>query len=444
MTRHENRAGFGGHAGGGGQAALRYSLTRLPRTRIRRRSRAQVSNTTRHQSIMLDRPDPATAPSETQQRLRKSFGGEAVLHHVDLAIERGSVFALLGPNGAGKTTMVRILATLLRPDAGTAVVAGCRAPTQNSASVVGPTWPKASASPKRHACPVALNIDLQPESFTGLAGLTRVIDNGLFDQGFLSVGRVGARRPRRGAGSTARWVLSRSQRRGVDGQVTAGSALTLLQAPRTASIQGQSARRCSQRFRWPRVSRAGRSNSRNRSSLTEGPGKTPPHSPNRCGRAECVVWPGEADQATASRTPAEDAAESVGRQPPSPPDLQPPSADWPEWPPATPQAPTASAGARPARPPVAAWPRSDCPPRQDQLLPAPSTRTVPSSSPPVGCGRCIEEDEVGVATHLAGIGDQQRDQIDVLIQSRIGLPRQRQAHRSGPRDRSDGRVRSPC
>jgi ABC-2 type transport system ATP-binding protein len=56
--------------------------------------------------------------------ISKSFGGHLALDHVDLAIDVGSVFALLGPNGAGKTTMVRILATLIRPDAGTAVVAG--------------------------------------------------------------------------------------------------------------------------------------------------------------------------------------------------------------------------------------------------------------------------------------------------------------------------------
>jgi ABC-2 type transport system ATP-binding protein len=56
--------------------------------------------------------------------ITKSFGGQPVLSQVDLAVESGSVFALLGPNGAGKTTMVRILATLVRPDAGTAVVAG--------------------------------------------------------------------------------------------------------------------------------------------------------------------------------------------------------------------------------------------------------------------------------------------------------------------------------
>jgi ABC-2 type transport system ATP-binding protein len=54
----------------------------------------------------------------------KSFGDQVALDHVDLALETGSVLALLGPNGAGKTTMVRILATLVRPDAGTATIAG--------------------------------------------------------------------------------------------------------------------------------------------------------------------------------------------------------------------------------------------------------------------------------------------------------------------------------
>jgi ABC-2 type transport system ATP-binding protein len=58
------------------------------------------------------------------QGVCKSFGNEVVLDHVDLALETGSVMALLGPNGAGKTTMVRILATLIRPDAGTATIAG--------------------------------------------------------------------------------------------------------------------------------------------------------------------------------------------------------------------------------------------------------------------------------------------------------------------------------
>jgi ABC-2 type transport system ATP-binding protein len=56
--------------------------------------------------------------------LRKSYKDLEVLKGVDLDVARGSIFALLGSNGAGKTTLVRILATLLKADAGTATVAG--------------------------------------------------------------------------------------------------------------------------------------------------------------------------------------------------------------------------------------------------------------------------------------------------------------------------------
>ncbi|MHA7132344.1 ATP-binding cassette domain-containing protein [Oerskovia turbata] len=56
--------------------------------------------------------------------LTKSYGSHAVLRGVDLTVRRGEIFALLGPNGAGKTTAVNILTTLVRPDAGTAVIAG--------------------------------------------------------------------------------------------------------------------------------------------------------------------------------------------------------------------------------------------------------------------------------------------------------------------------------
>jgi oleandomycin transport system ATP-binding protein len=56
--------------------------------------------------------------------LHKAFGDTKALQGVDLAAKRGSVLGVLGPNGAGKTTAVRILATLLKPDAGTAIVAG--------------------------------------------------------------------------------------------------------------------------------------------------------------------------------------------------------------------------------------------------------------------------------------------------------------------------------
>jgi ABC-2 type transport system ATP-binding protein len=56
--------------------------------------------------------------------IEKSFGKVRALAGVDLAVPAGSILGLLGPNGAGKTTMVRILTTLLKPDAGEAHVAG--------------------------------------------------------------------------------------------------------------------------------------------------------------------------------------------------------------------------------------------------------------------------------------------------------------------------------
>jgi ABC-2 type transport system ATP-binding protein len=58
------------------------------------------------------------------QGLEKSYKQLHVLRGVDFDVTPGSIFALLGANGAGKTTVVNILSTLLKPDAGTATVAG--------------------------------------------------------------------------------------------------------------------------------------------------------------------------------------------------------------------------------------------------------------------------------------------------------------------------------
>ena len=56
--------------------------------------------------------------------LAKSFGATHAVAGVDLAVRAGTVYGVLGPNGAGKTTTIRMLATLLRPDGGTARVLG--------------------------------------------------------------------------------------------------------------------------------------------------------------------------------------------------------------------------------------------------------------------------------------------------------------------------------
>ncbi|MEV8093426.1 ATP-binding cassette domain-containing protein [Kitasatospora sp. NPDC085879] len=74
----------------------------------------------------------ATAPNDRGPRsnavevrgIVKTFGATRALDGVDLTVREGTVLGLLGPNGAGKTTLVRILSTLVKPDAGTAFVGG--------------------------------------------------------------------------------------------------------------------------------------------------------------------------------------------------------------------------------------------------------------------------------------------------------------------------------
>src|SRR5438067_3309655 len=58
------------------------------------------------------------------ENLQKSFGAVRALDGIDIVVKEGTVVGLLGPNGAGKTTAVRILTTLLSPDAGKATVLG--------------------------------------------------------------------------------------------------------------------------------------------------------------------------------------------------------------------------------------------------------------------------------------------------------------------------------
>ncbi|WP_022872081.1 daunorubicin/doxorubicin resistance ABC transporter ATP-binding protein DrrA [Nesterenkonia alba] len=71
-------------------------------------------------STLLSSGDLAVATSG----LVKRFGKTTAVDGVDLTIRRGGIYGVLGPNGAGKTTTIRMLATLLRPDAGEATVLG--------------------------------------------------------------------------------------------------------------------------------------------------------------------------------------------------------------------------------------------------------------------------------------------------------------------------------
>ena len=89
------------------------------------------------------------------QGLEKSYQQLHVLRGVDFDVARGSIFALLGSNGAGKTTVVRILSTLLKPDAGTA--ANCPVRLMDSRTFAGrvaTSKPSTAAVPASGVCSV--------------------------------------------------------------------------------------------------------------------------------------------------------------------------------------------------------------------------------------------------------------------------------------------------
>jgi ABC-2 type transport system ATP-binding protein len=105
----------------------------------------------------VDRPLGAAVSASG---LVKSYGSVRALAGVDLEVAPGTVMGLLGPNGAGKTTIIRILTTLLRPDAGTARVAGL--------DVIG------DAAKLRERIGLAGQYAAVDENLTGLENLTMV------------------------------------------------------------------------------------------------------------------------------------------------------------------------------------------------------------------------------------------------------------------------------
>jgi len=81
--------------------------------------------------MFRDDDDATPAQEDGRSRLAisarglvKRFGELRAVDGIDLDVPRGMIFAILGPNGAGKTTLMRMLATLSRPDAGSAIVMG--------------------------------------------------------------------------------------------------------------------------------------------------------------------------------------------------------------------------------------------------------------------------------------------------------------------------------
>ncbi len=78
----------------------------------------------------MNEKQPATEPAIRLAGLRRDYGERTALDGVGLTVAPGESLVVLGPNGAGKTTLLRILATLLRPSGGEAVVLDCSLPDE--------------------------------------------------------------------------------------------------------------------------------------------------------------------------------------------------------------------------------------------------------------------------------------------------------------------------
>ncbi|SUA73637.1 Daunorubicin/doxorubicin resistance ATP-binding protein DrrA [Nocardia otitidiscaviarum] len=96
---------------------------------------------------------PAEALAIEADDLVKVFGEQRAVDGVSLAVPRGAVYGVLGPNGAGKTTTIRMLATLLRPDGGSARIFGRDVVAEPTAvrSLIGVTGQYASVDEKLSA-----------------------------------------------------------------------------------------------------------------------------------------------------------------------------------------------------------------------------------------------------------------------------------------------------
>jgi ABC-2 type transport system ATP-binding protein len=84
-------------------------------------------------AVMSENGMAGDCPAIEARGLVKVYGETRALDGINLTIRRGQVFGFLGPNGAGKTTTIRILATLTRPDGGTARVLGFDVVSQRNA-----------------------------------------------------------------------------------------------------------------------------------------------------------------------------------------------------------------------------------------------------------------------------------------------------------------------
>jgi ABC-2 type transport system ATP-binding protein len=101
------------------------------------------------------------------EHLTKRFGDRVAVEDVSFSVTAGEVFGFLGPNGAGKTTTVRMLATLISPSSGSAVVAGVRLAAENGLEIRR----RIAVMPENPGLYVRLTVAENLEYFAGLQGV---------------------------------------------------------------------------------------------------------------------------------------------------------------------------------------------------------------------------------------------------------------------------------
>jgi len=116
-----------------------------------------------------ERPVPSGPPALVVESLTKRFGERIAVDDVSFSVATGEVFGFLGPNGAGKTTTVRMLATLIAPTSGSAIVAGVPLTVENGLEI----RQRIAVMPETPGLYLRLTVAENLEFFAGLYGLGR-------------------------------------------------------------------------------------------------------------------------------------------------------------------------------------------------------------------------------------------------------------------------------
>jgi len=147
------------------------------------------------------------------ERIRLSFGDTPVLDGVDFSVAEGEFFAVIGPNGAGKTTLLRILAGLLRPDAGRAEVLGrdVRDYSRRDLARVAAMVPQ--TLPAEFPFTVAETVLMGRSPYLGLTGIETAEDHATAEEAmaFTDISHLATRRlDRLSGGELQRTVIARA------------------------------------------------------------------------------------------------------------------------------------------------------------------------------------------------------------------------------------------